>query len=62
MRPTWLTLSVVIAFCTGVAFAGAGSWFMHETNQQEFCVSCHSMTIVFEEYQQSQHFKNIHQV
>jgi cytochrome c-type protein NapC len=58
MRPTWLTLSLVVAFCAGLTFAGTGSWFMHETNQQKFCVSCHSMTIVFEEYQQSQHFKN----
>ena len=58
MRPTWLKLSVLLTFFAGLAFAAAGSWFMYETNQQEFCVSCHSMAVVFEEYQQSQHARN----
>ncbi len=45
-------------FAAGIVFASVASVTMHQTNRMEFCVSCHSMGIVWEEYQQSVHFKN----
>jgi cytochrome c-type protein NapC len=54
----WLSATVLLSFAAGIAFVAAGSLFMHETNRQEFCVSCHSMNVVNEEYQQSIHYKN----
>jgi cytochrome c-type protein NapC len=56
--PKWLNTGILLTFVAGVGFAAAGSLFMHETNRPEFCVSCHSMDVVNEEYQQSIHFKN----
>lgn len=54
-RRVGITLMV---FSAGIFFAVVGSFAMHQTNRQEFCVSCHSMSVVFAEYRQSAHFKN----
>ena len=48
----------VAAFAGGVIFAGVASEVIHQTNVNEFCVSCHSMTTVNEEYMASIHYKN----
>ncbi|MBS03543.1 MAG: butanol dehydrogenase [Gammaproteobacteria bacterium] len=55
LKAFWVGTAV---FAGGVVFAGAGSEFMHQTNTNEFCVSCHSMSTVNEEYMASIHFRN----
>nr|CRH04968.1 putative Cytochrome c-type protein TorC/TorY [Candidatus Magnetococcus massalia] len=42
----------------GVIFWGGFNTFMEYTNTYEFCVSCHEMTTVNEEYQKSAHAHN----
>jgi len=37
---------------------GGGNAVLHATNDMEFCVSCHSMQINYEEYKETLHFKN----
>lgn len=54
-RMFWFSSSL---FAAGMVFAVVASEGMHQTNRIEFCVSCHSMTTVNEEYQQSVHYKN----
>jgi cytochrome c-type protein NapC len=57
MTRTRVLMLVMIGIGVGVAFAG--SEFMHRTSTNEFCVSCHSMTTVNEEYQASVHYRNV---
>ena len=49
---------IVIAFVAGgifiMSFAGAVSY----TNTTEFCVSCHSQQVPYDEYRQSLHYSN----
>lgn len=50
-------------FMLAGAFVGIGalataSWVMDKTNEMEFCVSCHSMQINFEEYKETIHYSN----
>ena len=42
----------------GIIFWGGFNTFMEYTNRLEFCVSCHSMSKPYEEYQKSVHFSN----
>ncbi|MDH5484139.1 MAG: NapC/NirT family cytochrome c [Gammaproteobacteria bacterium] len=50
-------ISLVI-FLAGAFALIALNGFFHYTNRMEFCVSCHSMQINFEEYKQTLHYKN----
>ncbi len=45
-------------FAAGAVFAGLFNMGLHHTNQLEFCTSCHSMSIPYEEYKKSVHYKN----
>ena len=48
----------VLVFVAGITFAGTFSYALKLSNEEEFCTSCHSMKMVFQEYQQSLHYKN----
>lgn len=49
---------VALIFCAGLVFAGLFNVGVSATNELEFCTSCHSMQIPFEEYKESIHYKN----
>ncbi|WNO11004.1 NapC/NirT family cytochrome c [Teredinibacter sp. KSP-S5-2] len=59
-RAYWgIPLAVIPGFILGIIFLGSFNYVLHETNSMEFCISCHEMEkYVYEEYQQSTHFKN----
>ncbi len=49
---------ILLIFFAGVlGFAGFNS-ILSYTNEMEFCTSCHSMKVNFEEYKESVHYKN----
>jgi len=49
---------LAILFLGGIAFAGLFNVGLSATNEMEFCTSCHSMKINYEEYKQTIHYKN----
>lgn len=64
-RPTgkWLrrharTLLLAAMFVAGIATVGMINAGIEGTNTLEFCVSCHTMDIPFEEYKASKHYMN----
>lgn len=60
MKKKKLRILVVFAFgaLSGILFWGGLHTVVEQTNRMEFCVSCHEMGRVFEEYKQSPHYKN----
>ncbi|WP_272658551.1 pentaheme c-type cytochrome TorC [Providencia sp. PROV148] len=56
-RWSMLTL-IVVGIAVGVALIVVPHVGMKVTSTTEFCVSCHSMEPVYEEYKQSVHFQN----
>jgi len=50
-------LGLVIFFLGGVSL-GTLNTFFHYTNRMDFCISCHSMKINYEEYKETLHYKN----
>jgi len=53
-----IPLGGFIMFAGGIAFFVAFNSTLEATNTLEFCTSCHEMDTVYEEYQQSVHYKN----
>ncbi len=53
-----LFLIIGALFTAGIVFAGLFNVGLSATNTMEFCTDCHSMKIVYEEYQDSLHYKN----
>ena len=51
-------LLVGTIFVVGAIFAGLFNMGLAYTNEMEFCTSCHSMKINFEEYKETVHYKN----
>ncbi|SEF85910.1 NapC/NirT family cytochrome c [Vibrio hangzhouensis] len=53
---------IVVVACIGIVIGwlslGGVAAVMHKTSSTEFCLSCHSMQIPYEEYQGSIHFTN----
>ena len=49
---------VLLVFVAGIVFSGVFNVGVSATNELEFCTSCHSMQIPYEEYKESAHFKN----
>jgi len=47
-----------VMFAIGIIFWGGFNTAMEMTSTLEFCTSCHEMAPVYEEYQQTVHFKN----
>lgn len=61
LRPSarWSVLAlVVIGMVVGIALIVLPHVGIKLTSSTEFCVSCHSMQPVYEEYKQSAHFQN----
>jgi cytochrome c-type protein NapC len=50
--------SILIIFIAGIVFTGLFNTGLSATNEMEFCTSCHSMQVNFEEYQDTVHYKN----
>ena len=53
---SWTVLGVGIV--VGIIFWGGFNTFMEYTNSYEFCISCHEMSVVKGEYEQSVHAHN----
>jgi cytochrome c-type protein NapC len=47
-----------LVFVAGIVFAGLFNTGLSATNEMEFCTSCHSMKIPFEEYKETIHYRN----
>ncbi|MGL5282989.1 MAG: NapC/NirT family cytochrome c, partial [Plesiomonas shigelloides] len=55
----WSVLALlIVGIVIGLALIIVPHVGIKMTSTTEFCVSCHSMTPVYEEYKQSVHFKN----
>jgi cytochrome c-type protein NapC len=54
-RIAWLVLFGLVC---GVVVWGGLNTGMEWTNRTEFCISCHEMTIPYEEYKKSAHYSN----
>ena len=52
-----LAITAAIFFAGFVAFGAMNTFFAY-TNEMDFCISCHSMKTNYEEYKESNHFKN----
>ena len=52
-----ICIGLIVFFVGGISFAGLNSFFNY-TNEMEFCISCHSMQINYEEYKKTLHYKN----
>lgn len=50
-------IGLVLFFIGGFSFLGLNTFFSY-TNRMEFCTSCHTMTVNYEEYKESLHYKN----
>ncbi|MEZ9523943.1 NapC/NirT family cytochrome c [Enterovibrio norvegicus] len=53
-----IALIATVGILIGWASLGGSAAIMHATSSTEFCVSCHSMQIPYEEYEGSVHFSN----
>ncbi len=53
-----IPLGGFLMFAAGIIFWGGFNTAMEATNTMGFCISCHEMSYVSEEYQESIHFKN----
>lgn len=56
----WLGIPLggALMFIAGIIFWGGFHTAMEATNTLGFCTGCHEMSYVYEEYQQTVHFKN----
>jgi cytochrome c-type protein NapC len=54
-RTIFYSIVVAAVFVAGIAFAGAFNTGLAYTNEMEFCTSCHSMKINYEELQETAH-------
>lgn len=56
----WLGIPLggLLMFVAGIIFWGGFNTAMEATNTLGFCTSCHEMSYVYEEYQETVHFKN----
>ena len=53
-----IPLGGFLMFGAGIIFWGGFHTAMEATNTLAFCTSCHEMSYVYEEYQQTVHYKN----
>lgn len=47
-----------LVFVAGILFTGLFNIGLSSTNEMEFCTSCHSMQVNFEEYKETVHYLN----
>lgn len=52
-------LMVIVLLMSGAVLMGVFNWGMAQTNKMEFCTSCHSMTVNYDEYKETVHYNNI---
>ncbi len=55
---TKMTVILGLVFVAGIIFTGLFNIGLSSTNEMEFCTSCHSMQVNFEEYKESAHYLN----
>ncbi len=51
-------ITALVLLFVGAVLMGLFNWGMAQTNKMEFCISCHSMQVNYEEYQDTIHYKN----
>lgn len=49
---------LIAGFIGGILFWGALHWSVELSNSEAFCISCHEMSWVYEEYKQQAHYRN----
>ncbi|RYH11729.1 NapC/NirT family cytochrome c [Tropicimonas sp. IMCC6043] len=49
---------IIAGFVAGILFWGGFHWALEETNTEEFCTSCHTMTKNWDEYTETIHYNN----
>ncbi len=49
---------LIVGFASGIVFWGGFNWAIDGSNSIWFCTSCHEMSWVHEEYENSVHFSN----
>ncbi|OQX46750.1 MAG: cytochrome C [Candidatus Sedimenticola endophacoides] len=49
---------LVLVFMAGIVFTGLFNMGLSATNEMDFCISCHSMKVNYEEYKETVHYKN----
>jgi cytochrome c-type protein NapC len=60
-RAWWLVgipIGGFLMFLAGIIFWNSMVTVIHATNSIEFCISCHEMETVYEEYKETPHYKN----
>ncbi len=58
IKKRYIALLTICGIAIGWLTLGGTAAVMHHTSDTEFCLSCHSMQIPYEEYQGSIHFSN----
>ncbi len=61
IKLSWGGISLIMALLlliVGAIGMGMFNWGLAKTNEMEFCTSCHSMKINFEEYKETMHYRN----
>lgn len=53
-----IPLGGILMFFAGIIFWGGFNTVLEATNSLGFCTSCHEMSYVYEEYEETVHFKN----
>jgi len=49
---------LIVGGLAGILFSGAFNWSVEKSNSEAFCLSCHEMSWVYDEYKTSVHYKN----
>ncbi|MEI8671033.1 NapC/NirT family cytochrome c [Vibrio sp. SA48] len=58
VKKRYISIIIVVGTIIGWVTLGGTATIMHYTSSTEFCVSCHSMQLPYEEYESSIHFSN----
>ncbi|MFB2866345.1 NapC/NirT family cytochrome c [Aeromonas sp. MdU4] len=59
IKKRYIATLVAIGICIGWLTLGGTQSVLYATSSTEFCVSCHSMDIPYQEYQGTRHFNNV---
>ena len=49
---------IIVTFIVTIVFVSSLDFGLNKTNTTEFCIGCHEMEIVYEEYKLTNHFNN----
>ncbi|MFV0359634.1 NapC/NirT family cytochrome c [Tropicimonas sp.] len=53
-----LGVLLIVGFLGGILFWGGFHWALELTNTEKFCISCHTMEVNYDEYQETVHYNN----